>query len=664
MDLNESLDLLVQEARELLADMEHALLQLEAGDAGADCINAIFRAAHTIKGSAGLFGLEPIVSFTHALESVLVRVRNNELPLDAELTGLLIRCADYSRSQIDALEHGADLAAHEPQLRRDLIAQLQRYLKDDGAARSRVDDSENQGSGVLRTWKLDLRFAPDVLANGMDPLSFLHYLSNMGEILAMDTRTAGVPLLSTLAPETCYLAFNLELLTDASEQQLRAVFDFVADGSQIDITCVSAPTDLAGAEPFATAVSQFSTSTGETRSSRPGRDNALLKVEARKLDALIDTVGELVIRCASCRNQSEQLRKAGLLELMEEVGDLVEQIRDRALNLRMVPIGEVFQRFPRVVRDVSRELNKQIDLRISGADTELDKTMVEKLTDPLMHIVRNAMDHGIESVADRVAAGKSEQGVLRLNAFHQSGTVVIEISDDGRGLDTDKILRKAIERELIPADAKLTEKEIFALIFAPGFSTADTVTDLSGRGVGMDVVRQNIELLRGSVDIRSERGRGTTLQIQLPLTLAIIDGFEVAVNDAHFVLPLDMVVECLEFDQQHFGNIFNLRGQPLPFMRLAQQFGITSEGNGRECMVVLQCGDHRAGVVVDRFVGEIQAVIKPLGKLLGGMRGFSGSTILGDGSVALLLDVPALMQRATQQASRMDGLQLLSSLAH
>jgi two-component system chemotaxis sensor kinase CheA len=663
MDLNESLDLLVQEARELLADMESALLQLEAGDISADCINAIFRAAHTIKGSAGLFGLEPIVSFTHALESVLVRVRNNELSIDAELTGLLIRCADYSRSQIDALEHGADLAAHDPQLRRDLIAQLQRYLKDDGAARSNAGDSDEQSSGQLRTWKLDLRFAPDVLANGMDPLSFLHYLSNMGEILAMDTRTGALPPLSALEPETCYLEFSLELLTAASAAQLRAVFDFVAEGSRIDIRCISAPAELAfenaAAAPMANATN------GEAKASRGNnRDNALLKVEARKLDALIDTVGELVIRCASCQNQSEQLRKAGLLELMEEVGDLVEQIRDRALNLRMVPIGEVFQRFPRVVRDVSRELNKQIDLRISGADTELDKTMVEKLTDPLMHIVRNAMDHGIESVADRIAAGKPEQGVLSLNAFHQSGTVVIEISDDGRGLDTDKILRKAIERDLIPADAKLTEKEIFALIFAPGFSTADTVTDLSGRGVGMDVVRQNIELLRGSVDIRSEHGKGTTIQIQLPLTLAIIDGFEVAVNDAHFVLPLDMVVECLEFDQQHFGNIFNLRGQPLPFMRLAQQFGITSEGNGRECMVVLQCGDHRAGVVVDRFVGEIQAVIKPLGKLLGGMRGFSGSTILGDGSVALLLDVPALLQRATQQASRMDGLQLLTSLAH
>lgn len=662
MDLNESLDLLVQEARELLADMESALLQLEAGDISADCINAIFRAAHTIKGSAGLFGLEPIVSFTHALESVLVRVRNNELSIDAELTGLLIRCADYSRSQIDALEQGADLAAHDPQLRRDLIAQLQRYLKDDGAARSNAGDSDEQSSGQLRTWKLDLQFAPEVLANGMDPLSFLHYLSNMGEILAMDTRTGALPPLSALEPETCYLAFSLELLTAASAAQLRAVFDFVAEGSRIDIRCISAPAELAvenaAAAPMANATN------GEAKASRGNnRDNALLKVEARKLDALIDTVGELVIRCASCQNQSEQLRKAGLLELMEEIGNLVEQIRDRALNLRMVAIGEVFQRFPRVVRDVSRELGKQIDLRISGADTELDKTMVDKLTDPLMHIVRNAMDHGIESVADRIAAGKPEQGVLSLNAFHQSGTVVIEISDDGRGLDTDRILRKAIERDLIPADAKLAEKDIFNLIFAPGFSTADTVTDLSGRGVGMDVVRQNIELLRGSVDIRSERGQGTTIQIQLPLTLAIIDGFEVAVGEAHFVLPLDMVVECLEFDQQHFGNIFNLRGQPLPFMRLSQQFGITSTGSGRECMVVLQCGDHRAGVVVDRFVGEIQAVIKPLGKLLGGMRGFSGSTILGDGSVALLLDVPALMQRATQQASRMDGLQLLTSLA-
>ena len=659
MDLNESLDVLVQEARELLADMEHALLQMEAEGVNGECINAIFRAAHTIKGSAGLFGLEPIVSFTHALESVLVRVRNNELQIDTELTGLLFSSADFMRSQIDALEQGMDLAAHEAATRAGLIAQLQHYL-DDGAVSPSATPTVAT-SGPLCTWKIQARFAPDVLKNGMDPLPFIHYLTNMGEILMMETGTEAVPMLSALEPETCYLHFTLELLSAHSAAELQAVFDFVQEDSDIRIDCIHAPvveTVVAPATPSLPAPN------ADSKASRGNRDSALLKVEARKLDALIDTVGELVIRCASCQSQSDLIGNNQLKELMEEMGVLVEQIRDRALNLRMVPIGEVFQRFPRVVRDVSRELGKQIELNINGADTELDKSMVEKLTDPLMHIVRNAMDHGIESVSERKAAGKPEQGTLKLNAFHQSGTVVIEISDDGRGLNCERILQKAVEKQLIAADTKLTEREIFHLIFAPGFSTAETVTDLSGRGVGMDVVRQNIEMLRGSVDIRSTAGQGTTIQIQLPLTMAIIDGFEMAVGDAHFVVPLDLVVECIEFDQQHCGNIFDLRGQPLPFMRLADQFDITSQHQGRECMVVLQCGDHRAGIVVDRFVGEIQAVIKPLGKLLGGMRGFSGSTILGDGSVALLLDVQALLQRVSRQASRMDGLQILSSLIH
>ncbi len=663
MDLNESLDLLVQEARELLADMENALLELESQGASAGVINAIFRAAHTIKGSAGLFGLEPIVSFTHALESVLVGVRNNELELDGDLTSLLFNCGDYLRSQIDALEQQADLACHEPDTRNALIAALLKYL--DADAPVARDAADATSGGERKTWLLELRLAPDVLANGMDPLSFIHYLSNMGEILRMETQTDRLPELSALNPEQFHLGFTLELLTNASAEQLSAVFDFLAEGSDIHIECldqqavVNEPVVLSTAKVDVSPVAST-----ENKSARAPRDNALLKVEARKLDALIDTVGELVIRCASCQSQSELTRNAVLIELMEEMGELVEQIRDRALNLRMVPIGEVFQRFPRVVRDVSRELGKQIELSISGAETELDKSMVEKLTDPLMHIVRNAMDHGIESVAERQAAGKPAQGTLKLNAFHQSGAVVIEISDDGRGLNCEKILKKAIEKELVTADAKLAERDIFNLIFAPGFSTADKVTDLSGRGVGMDVVRQNIELLRGSVDIRSTLGAGTTIQIQLPLTLAIIDGFQVAVGDSHFVLPLDMVVECIEFDHKNGSHIFDLRGQPLPFIQLAQQFGINSQHNGRECMVVLQYGDHRAGIVVDRFVGEIQAVIKPLGKLLGGMRGFSGSTILGDGSVALLLDVQALMQRAVLQTSRMDGPRVLNSLVH
>ncbi|NPU90411.1 MAG: chemotaxis protein CheA [Gammaproteobacteria bacterium] len=653
MDLNESLGILVQEARELLADMEVALLAIEAHGVEPDRINALFRAAHTIKGSAGLFGLDPIVSFTHLMESLLVDVRSGELALEPELAGLMFNCADHLGSLIDCLEAGGDLSACEPDLRMVLMDSLRDYWQAECPAAAAAP-ALLAGSTDARTWQIQLRFAPDLLAQGMDPQSFLLYLTNLGELLSINTGTETLPALAEMDPEICYLTFDLELLTAASEAEIAATFDFARDGSDIRIRCLDEPAASAVAQvPAPTGKTVINTGTGNTGTSpRNGRESSLIKVDSRKLDELIDAVGELVIRSASCHAHPVIRGNSALAELMESVGGLVEQIRDRALNMRMVPIGEVFQRFPRVVRDVCQELGKRIDLQISGADTELDKSMVEKLTDPLLHIVRNAMDHGIEPVADRVAAGKPEQGILRLNAYHQSGAVVIEISDDGRGLDTAKILRKAVERGLVAPEAKLTERDIFNLIFAAGFSTADQVTDLSGRGVGMDVVRQNIEQLRGSIDIQSTKGAGTRFHIQLPLTLAIIDGFEVAVGDSHFVLPLDMVVECLEFSASTGNDIFNLRGQPLPYLRLAQQFGIDSTPEGRECLVVLQCGEQRAGLVVDRFVGELQAVIKPLGHLLGSMRGFSGSTILGDGSVALLLDIPALVARAARSATQ------------
>jgi two-component system chemotaxis sensor kinase CheA len=339
-------------------------------------------------------------------------------------------------------------------------------------------------------------------------------------------------------------------------------------------------------------------------------------------------------------------------EASQSVSELVERIRDASLTLRMVAIGEVFQRFPRVVRDVSKEIGKDIQLLISGADAELDKSMVEKLSDPLMHIVRNAMDHGLEPAEERVNAGKSATGTLRLNAYHDSGSIVIEVVDDGRGLNRERILAKAIERGLVQPDQVLTEREVYRLIFEAGFSTAEQITNLSGRGVGMDVVRRNIEQLRGEVDVLSEFGSGTTVRIRLPLTLAIIDGFQVQVGTEMFVLPLEQVIECVDLVQQDSNHyLVNLRGEPLPFIRLRELFGITGQTVVRENLVVLQCGLGRAGIVVDRLVGELQAVIKPLGPMFQKNRGLSGSTILGNGSVALILDVAHLIQQAGRRAA-------------
>ncbi|CDZ93270.1 chemotaxis protein CheA [Pseudomonas saudiphocaensis] len=648
MDMQAVRSVLLDEARELLAEMEQALLAIETQGADGERINAIFRAAHTLKGSSGMFNLQLVVDFTHLMENLLVQVRTGEQPIDAPRVSLLLNCGDYLSRLFDNVADGREDEDPDPVTRARLCAELGDYLE--GVQLQTVsDDLAAQNAEGATHWRITLRPQPQVFAHGLDPIPFVQYLADMGQVLDLQVLQESLPLLSELDPESCYLGFELELQAQVERSAIEQALEFIEQDCDIQIQALDDSQDVF-IEEERLALADYTERTGALDATETIRNRSseqvFIKVDARKLDELINAVGELVIRNSACNSHPAINQDPDLSELLEDVGQLVEQIRDRALNLRMVPIGEVFQRFPRVVRDVCKELGKRIELKINGADTELDKSMVEKLNDPLLHIVRNAMDHGIEPIEQRLAAGKPEQGVLALNAYHQSGSVVIEISDDGRGLNTERILRKAIERGLVEPEAQLAERDIYNLIFAPGFSTAEKVTDLSGRGVGMDVVRQNIEQLRGTVDIQSTPGKGSTFRIQLPLTLAIIDGFQVAVGDADFVLPLDLVVECLEFHEQNGNDVFSLRGQPLPYLRLAERFDISRKPGARECLVVVQCGDQRAGIVVDRFVGEIQAVIKPLGNLLSGMRGFSGSTILGDGSVALLLDIPALVSSA------------------
>jgi len=380
-------------------------------------------------------------------------------------------------------------------------------------------------------------------------------------------------------------------------------------------------------------------------------ESRIIKVEAAKLDQLINLVGELVIASAGARILADKSRLVVLSEALAEVSQLVGQIRDGALDMRMIPIGEVFQRFPRVVRDVSQELGKKIDLVITGADTELDKSMVDKLADPLMHLVRNAIDHGIESIEAREAIGKPAQGKVGLHAYHDSGCVVIEISDDGKGLDAKRIREKAIERGMISTDTVLSEAETYKLIFAAGFSTAEQVTNISGRGVGMDVVKRGIDALRGEIELECRAGQGTTLRIRLPLTLAIINGFQVSVGSSVFVVPLDMVEECVEFLSDSGHNYTNLRGQVLPYIRLRELFDVPGNKASRENIVVVRYAGRKCGLVVDDLLGEAQTVIKPLLRIFGQVKGISGSSILGTGDVALILDVPALMQQAQHARS-------------
>lgn len=641
MDLEQAKGSLVQESRELLAAMEAALLDIEAVGASGERINAIFRAAHTIKGSAGLFGLDLIVHFTHVMESLLVRVRNDELPMDPPMCTLMFACGDYIGQLIDALEAGGELSDPDPVVRAGLLAELAEYLGNAPAEPVAPPPSPTATEEVAG-WRIAVRPAPDLLRQGMDPLPFLQYLARYGEIESITTSTEQLPALADLDPETCYLAFEVLLRGAVSRETVLQTFEFIADDCQIELSELG-PLVAAAAAPGeleAAPEGRLRARGGEAR----GHEQVLVKVEARKLDQLIDAVGEMVIATAGARVLAAGDNLPALNEALVELEAVVERIRDRSLDLRMTPIGDVFQRFPRVVRDVSKELGKKIELSIGGAEAELDKSMVDKLSDPLLHIVRNAIDHGIEPTAERLAAGKPEHGKLRLNAYHESGSIVVEISDDGRGLNRERIRAKAVEKGLIGADAILSDGEIHALIFAPGFSTAEKVSDLSGRGVGMDVVRQNIEQLRGSVQITSHEGQGSTFRIQLPLTLAIIDGFHVTVGDAAFIMPLDQVEECVDVSCRDAGSrIVDLRGEALPIIDLASEFGIQCRAAERQAMVVVRYGHRRAGILVDRFVGEMQAVIKPLGRMLRSLRGLGGSTILGDGSVALILDIPNLI---------------------
>jgi len=378
-------------------------------------------------------------------------------------------------------------------------------------------------------------------------------------------------------------------------------------------------------------------------SEQKAQESRSIRIDSDKLDKLIDLVGELIIAGARTNMIGQSLHNAELLEATSVLSNLVEEVRDAALELRMVKIGATFNRFQRVVHDVARELGKDIGLIVDGEDAELDKTVVEKIGDPLMHLVRNAMDHGIEAADVRVAAGKPAKGMIKLNAFHESGSIVIEVSDDGGGLRKEKILAKAVERGLVEADRKLSDSEIYNLIFEAGFSTAEKITNLSGRGVGMDVVKRNITALRGSVDVSSKEGQGTTVSVRLPLTLAIIDGFMVGLGKSVFVIPLDMIEECIEYATEPGQDYCNLRGQVLPFIRLRELFRIDGAATRRESIVVLKLGNLRAGLVVDTLLGEFQTVIKPLSPIFSEVKCISGSTILGSGEVALIVDVAALM---------------------
>ncbi|MBI6796578.1 chemotaxis protein CheA [Pseudomonas syringae] len=692
INLDQAQQTFIVEARELLQAMEESLLQLESEPGDQDAIGAVFRAAHTIKGSAGLFGLTPIVSFTHIVEDVLDRLREGSVSVNAELIAVLLKSGDHMLELIDVVaSRGQQM--QQPALERE--AALRQALQvfqapasagaADSASASVVSDDEPSAE-VL--WHISLRFGVDVFRNGMDPLSFLRYLNTLGQMVQVTTVTDSIPAVEAWDPESCHLGFEIDFRSAAGHAAINEVFDFVREDCAVEITPVNEtpdPVEPTGTElvsqpehsPMvasgellgdqravprtpATATATATATAVERPSSaseQKNKDGRYVRVNADKLDELINLVGELVIASAGASLLAKSCDNDPLQEASSTVSGLVEQILDGALHLRMIPIGDTFNRFRRVVRDVSQELGKDIDLIINGAETELDKTVVEKIGDPLMHLLRNSMDHGIESAEARRAAGKPAKGHLSLNAYHDSGSIVIEIADDGAGLNRERILDKAQQRGLVAAGASLTDQEIYNLIFEPGFSTAEAVTNLSGRGVGMDVVKRNITLLRGTVDLDSQPGQGTIVRIRLPLTLAIINGFLVGIDQSTYVIPLDMVQECIELDEHNRqltrdSGYLDLRGEVLPLVYLRDHFNHEGPAARRQNVVVVRYAEHKAGLVVDDLLGEFQTVIKPLGKLFGALRGISGSTILGSGAVALILDIPALLNQIVHMEVR------------
>ena len=708
MSLDENTQIFITESFELLDDMEKALLDLERSPNDADLINRVFRAAHTIKGSAGLFGLDHIISFTHVVENLLDDVRNCLVPVTDDLISLFMRVKDHIASMIKNLADESPIDNDDEQALLELMSAFKagHYSEQQSSKQEtpEIDKSAEPGVQVESDcWHISIRLGPDTFRLGFSPQVMFDQLRTLGSIESVQLVTDAIPTFETYDPENCCLGWELTFNTNADKQTIAQIFTFF-DDARISIlpprSRISDYQEILSQLPeddevlgqvlvnigaltkneLQHALNQQKENVGLTGEilveqgavqpeivssvvekqqkirAQKQRELSFVRVDSEKLDKLVTLVGELVISGAKISQIATDRNDNELSKSMESMALALEDMRETALGLRMVPVANTFNRFHRVIRDTAKELNKKIRLEVFGGETELDKTVIEKIGDPLVHLIRNSMDHGIELPAERIKAGKSEEGVITLKAYHETGTIVIEVSDDGGGLNPEKLLYTAKERGVVNADQSLNEDEIYNLIFEPGFSTANAVSNISGRGVGMDVVRRNIESLRGSVVVDSEPGQGVTMTIRLPLTLAIIDGFHVRIADESFIIPLDMMEECVTLKEAQkqkasLRNYINLRDEVLPLIQMDDYLGITGKSKeaSRTNVVVVKFAGKKLGLLVDELYGEAQAVIKPLGRVFQGVRGFAGFTILGSGQLALIMDIPDLVKSAVER---------------
>jgi two-component system, chemotaxis family, sensor kinase CheA len=667
------------ESFEGLQIMESGMLQLNRTGDDLDRINKVFRAAHSIKGGSATFGFGDIASFTHQLETLLDEMRSNRRPVTGEAVDLLLRSVDCLREMLKAAQDGTSFDQERMQYLHKEFEQMIRTPAIMPALVMQPDEQPGASSG----WRIIFRPYPLLFCTGNDPVLLFRALRDLGE-LRVETDVRWIPSLSKLNPELCYLSWKLLLLGDVPRERVNEIFEWLEGDCELDIAPLSeglpiAKTDTAVSLPVeekpvtiesisqqlpenaAAPNSQEPQLAADRRSGIERRQpETSIRVSIDKIDALINTVGELVITQAMLSQLGESFDINKLDRLRDGLDQLernTHELQESVLRIRMLPIGFAFNRFPRLVRDLSQKLGKKADLQMTGEQTELDKTVMEKISDPLIHLVRNSLDHGIEAPEARAAAGKPETGIIQLSAYHKGGNIHIEVSDDGAGINRDRLLVKA--REIgMAVDEDLTDDNILDLIFLPGISTAESVSDLSGRGVGMDVVRRNIRELQGQIEVHSKEGQGTKILIRLPLTLAILDGQLVRIGKENCIIPLVSICESLQMESSRVSavagrsEIYSLRGNHIPIIRPMDVFGLHStNGNSSGSLLVVVEGDgQRAGIVVDELLGQQQVVIKSLETNFKRVDGISGATILGDGTVALIIDISGLISLSRKDA--------------
>lgn len=692
-------DIFLGEANDLLDNLEDLLLQLEEKPTDKETIGAIFRTMHTIKGSSGMCGFNDISHFTHEAETAFDEIRNGHVAVTSKLITLTLQTRDHIREML--VDSTSDEIVENS---KKLIQEFQTYIKNNNTNTSTKDQGpiysvknldsdieelkeadETKDKNTETTWRIKFIPSSDIFKDGTRPHSLLSEIRTLGKTSIIPFFSS-IPSLSLIVPTTCYMSWEIILTTKETLDRIKDVFIFLNKDSSVEITQVykqNAKIDLepkklgeiliekniiseeqinqalGNQKPLGAILTEKNLVSKEQVQAALAEQEHIkelqekktqelstqtIKVNSEKLDRLIDLVGELVTFNARLGQLSQSIQNTFLSTLSEQGDRLILELRDTTMDMRMLPIGSIFTRFRRLVRDLASDLGKDIELITEGAETELDKTVIEKLNDPLVHLIRNSVDHGIEAPEDRKQQGKSQQGKVTLKAQHAGAFVLISIEDDGAGLNKDRIRQKAIEKKLISENDELSDTEIYDLIFQPGFSTAKNVTSVSGRGVGMDVVKKDITALGGTVSTSSTPGKGSIFTLKLPLTLAIIEGILVQIGLQNYVIPLSNVVECLEFkrpenEKESICSSINIRNEIIPYGDLRTFFNIKDPAPSVEQIVIVNDQDSRIGLLIDKVIGNYQTVIKPLGRLYQHVGGLSGATILGDGSVALILDV-------------------------